>query len=118
VRINDGGKGETQLFTWLAVDPVDGALNVVYHERKGTAATAPTGVTLARSIDGGRTFKTYPVPIAPFECCTASSFFGDYNGIDAHGGRVVAVFPILTATGEQKVQGAVARFRPGTQELQ
>jgi hypothetical protein len=118
VRINDGGKGETQLFTWLAVDPVDGALNVVYHERKGTAATSPTGVTLARSVDGGRTFKTYPVPITPFECCTASAFFGDYNGIDAHGGRVVAVFPVLTATGEQRVQGAVARFRPGTQELQ
>jgi len=118
VRVNDDGKGGTQMFTWLAVDPVDGALNVVYHDRKGATAAAPTGVTLARSVDGGKTFKTYPVPIASFECCGASPFFGDYNGIDAHGGRVVAVFPVLTAGGRQRVQAAVARFRPGTQELQ
>jgi hypothetical protein len=118
VRVNDDGKGGTQMFTWLAVDPVDGSLNVVYHDRKGSAATSPTGVTLARSVDGGRTFKTYVVPMTPFECCRASAFFGDYNGIDAYGGRVVAVFPVLTSGGAQKVQAAVARFRPGTQELQ
>ena len=118
VRVNDDGKGGTQLFTWLAVDPVDGALNLVYHDRRGAAASSPTGVTLARSVDGGKTFKNYPVPVTPFECCAKSAFFGDYNGIDAYGGRVVAVFPVLTATGQQKVQAAVARFRPGTQELQ
>ena len=117
VRVNADDKG-TQMFTWLAVDPVDGSVNLVYHDRKGSAATAPTGITLARSVDGGKTFRTYPVPVAAFECCARSSFFGDYNGIDAYGGRVIAAFPVLTTTGQQKVQAAVARFRPGTQELQ
>lgn len=118
VIVNDDGKGNTQMFTWLAVDPIDGSVNVVYHDRRGIGATSPTGVTLARSVDGGRTFTTYPLPVAPFECCDKSLFFGDYNGIDAYSGRVVATFPVLTAAGAQKVQAAVARFRPGTQELQ
>ena len=74
-------------------------------------------MTLARSVDGGKTFVNHPLPVPAFECCDASAFFGDYNGIDAYGGRVVAVFPVLTADGTQKVQAAVARFRPGTQEL-
>ena len=67
-----------------------------------------TGVTLARSVDGGRTFINYTVPISQFDCCAKSGFFGDYNAIDAYGGRVVAAFPILTATGQQKVQAVVA----------
>jgi hypothetical protein len=117
VRVNDDGKGAAQLFTWLAVDPVDGSLNLVFHDRRGGKGNV-TGVTLARSVDGGRTFVNYAVPVTPFECCERSGFFGDYNAIDAHGGRVVAAFPVLTATGQQKVQAAVAKFRTGTQELQ
>jgi hypothetical protein len=55
--------------------------------------------------------------VPAFDCCDASAFFGDYNGIDANAGRIVAVFPVLTADGTQKVQAAVAQFRTGTQEL-
>lgn len=117
VRVNDDSGTAVQMFTWLAVDPVDGALNVIFHDRRGLSGTM-TGVTLARSVDGGRTFVNYPVPVTPFACCQGSAFFGDYNGVAAHGGRVVAAFPVLTAAGQQRVQAAVARFRPGTQELQ
>ena len=117
VRVNDDPKGAAQLFTWLTVDPVDGALNLVFHDRRGRQGTV-TGVTLARSIDGGKTFVNYAVPVTPFDCCEKSGFFGDYNAIDAYGGRLVAAFPVITATGQQRVQAAVARFRPGTQELQ
>jgi hypothetical protein len=75
---------------------------------------------LARSIDGGKTFVNHPLPERPFDCCAASSFFGDYNGIDAHGGRVVALFPVLASkpAPEQSVKAAIVRFRPGAQELQ
>jgi hypothetical protein len=59
----------------------------------------------------------HKLPVPAFECCERSAFLGDYNGIDAYGGRVVALFPILTADGAQKVQAAVARFRLATQEL-
>lgn len=116
VRVNDDGKNAAQLFTWMAVDPEDGAINVVFHDRRAGTGTM-TGVTLARSVDGGQTFVNYPLPVAPFDCCEKSVFFGDYNAIDAYGGRVVAAFPVLTADGRQKVQAVVARFLPSTQRL-
>ena len=78
------------------------------------------GEPLARSIDGGKSFVNLPLPETPFDCCAATSFFGDYNGIDAYGGRVVALFPVVSAkpAAEQRVRAAIVRFRPGTQELQ
>jgi hypothetical protein len=116
VRVNDDAKGGAQMFTWMAVDPVDGAVNVIFHDRRGQAGKATT-VTLARSVDGGKTFVNYKLPVPAFDCCDRSTFFGDYNGIDAYGGRVIAVFPMLTVDGTQKVQAAIARFRIGTQDL-
>jgi hypothetical protein len=51
----------------------------------------------------------------------AAAFFGDYNGIDAYGGRVMAAFPVQggpgAARGDQRVLAAVARFEPATQQL-
>jgi hypothetical protein len=105
------------MFTWMAVDPTDGSVNVVFHDRRGLAGTM-TGVTLARSIDGGRTFVNHRLPVDPFDCCGRSTFLGDYNGIDAYGGRIVAVFPVLPATGDQRIMAATMRFQPGTQTLQ
>jgi hypothetical protein len=110
VRVNDDSKGAAQMFTWMAVDPSDGSVNVVFHDRRGLSGTM-TGVTIARSVDGGRTFVNHRVPVAPFECCEKSRFFGDYNGIDAVSGRVVAAFPVLEADGAQHVRAALARFR-------
>jgi hypothetical protein len=124
VRVNDDPPGHTQMFTWMAVDPVDGSINLVFHDRRHQPGTM-TSVTLARSIDGGKTFVNFPLAshegralVPAFNCCSKSAFFGDYNGIDAYGGRIVAIFPVLTATGQQKVQAAVARFRSGTVDLQ
>jgi hypothetical protein len=116
IRVNDDGKGAVQMFTWLAVDPVDGSLNVIFHDRRNQKDKGTT-LTLARSVDGGKTFVNHSVPVPPFDCCDRSTFFGDYNGIDAYGGRVVAVFPVLMADGTQKVQAAVARFQLGKQDL-
>ena len=78
-------------------------------------------MTLARSVDGGQTFVNHPLAVPAFDCCPASAFFGDYNGIDAYGGRVVAAFPVLgmpaSARGDQRILAAIARFEPGTQPL-
>ena len=71
MRVNDDAKGAAQMFTWMAVDPADGAVNVVFHDRRGQPGTM-TGVTLARSIDGGKTFVNHPLPVQPFDCCAAS----------------------------------------------
>ena len=119
VRVNDDATGAAQMFTWMAVDPVDGAINLVFHDRRGQSGTT-TGITLARSIDGGKTFVNYPLAVSAFDCCSKSGFFGDYNGIDAYGGRVVAAFPVLPGANDLKTQAvlaAVADFRPGTQEF-
>jgi hypothetical protein len=115
VRVNDDPKGAAQMFTWMAVDPADGSVNIVFHDRRGLAGTM-TGVTVARSVDGGKTFVNHQVPVEPFDCCAVSSFVGDYNGVDAFGGRVVAVFPTV-AGAEQRITAAVMRFRPGSQTL-
>jgi hypothetical protein len=117
VRVNDDAKGQAQMFTWMAVDPVDGSINVVFHDRRHQQGTM-TGVTLARSVDGGKSFVNVPLPVPAFDCCTRSAFFGDYSGLDAYDGLVVAAFPVLTANGQQKVQAAVARFHQGTVNLQ
>jgi hypothetical protein len=113
VRVNGDpvGNGADQLFTWMAVDPADGSVNVVFLDRSGGAGT---GVTVARSLDGGRTFQAHAVPVEPFEL-DADVFYGDYTGIDARGGRVVAVYPRPAGPGRLAVDAAVFDFVPGTQ---
>ncbi len=97
VRVNDDPlrNGAAQFFTWMAVDPVDGSVNVVFLDRRGLSGTE-TGVTVARSEDGGVSFRNHRVEIQPF-ATRADVFFGDYIAVDAFGGRVVVVFPVFTA---------------------
>ena len=118
VRVNSDPvkNGRDQLFPWLAVDPLDGSLNVVYFDRREASSPTDTRVwvTVARSVDGGRTFTNYPVKLDPFDI---RGFAGDYNGIAAHGGRVAAAFAHITGGREQVVSAALFRFRPGTLEV-
>jgi hypothetical protein len=116
VRVHDDPvkNGAAQFFTWMAVDPTDGSINVVFHDRRGLKGTE-TRVTLARSVDGGRTFINHALDLAPFEC-NESVAFGDYNGIDAYDGRVVAVFPHFIDADELAVSAAIFNFARGTQE--
>ena len=116
VRVNDDktGNGKAQFMTWLALDPADGSLNVVFYDRRRLEGTK-TGLTLARSVDGGRSFVNYPISLAPFET-HESVFFGDYNGIDAVNGLVVPIFTHYISSRELAVSAALFRFKPGTQE--
>lgn len=95
VRVNDDAKGNkrAQLFTWMAVDPADGSVNVVFLDRRDTNGT-DNAVTLARSVDGGRTFVNHRVNRPPFPS-NDGLFYGDYLGIDAHGGRVAIIYPVI-----------------------
>jgi len=116
IRVNGDkkGNGKQQFFTWMAVDPVDGSINIIYHDRAKYDGTK-TGVTISRSIDGGNSFKHYPVNIDAFEC-NKEIFFGDYNNIDAYNGRVAAIFPHFIAEKQTAVSTLVMDFKPGTQE--
>ena len=88
VRVNDDPvhNGAEQFFQWLAVDPVDGAANVLFYDRRGDPENQKQTVTLARSTDGGQTFQNYAWSSEPFEA--EGVFFGDYTGLASLDGRV------------------------------
>jgi hypothetical protein len=116
-RVNDDPRGNKrpQLFTWMAVDPSDGSVNIVFLDRRETQGT-DNGVTLARSVDGGKTFVNHRVDRAAFPSNDAV-FYGDYLGIDAHGGRVATIYPVVVDTpGGLILETAVFNFKLGLQE--
>jgi hypothetical protein len=102
---NDGGKhwsapmrvnndpvhnGAEQFFQWLAVDPTDGSVNVIFYDRREDPRNRKQIVVLARSNDGGRMFTNYAWTDESFEA--SDVFFGDYSGIAAYGGRVYGIW--------------------------
>jgi len=82
--------GAEQFFQWLAVDPVDGSVNVVFYDRRVDPANKKQIVVLARSSDMGRSFMNYAWTDDPFEA--GGVFFGDYSGLAAYGGRIYGVW--------------------------
>ena len=118
VRVNDDKlkNKKEQFFSWLAVDPIDGSINIVFYDRRDHGGTK-TGVTLARSIDGGKTFVNHKINLEAFEC-NPSVFFGDYSGIDAYGGRVVPIFTHFINKTELAISAAIFDFKLGTQEAE
>jgi BNR repeat protein len=92
VRVNNDTihNGAEQFFQWLAVDPVDGAANVIFYDRRGDPGNRKQIVVLARSTDGGRSFSNYAWTDEAFEA--GGVFFGDYTGLAAFGGRVYGVW--------------------------
>ncbi|HTW57335.1 MAG TPA: sialidase family protein [Terriglobales bacterium] len=92
VRVNNDPvhDGAEQFFQWLAVDPTDGAVNVLFYDRRGDPQNRKQIVVLARSTDGGNSFANYAWMNDPFEA--SGVFFGDYTGLAAYGGRVYGVW--------------------------
>jgi hypothetical protein len=78
--------GAEQFFQWLAVDPTDGSVNVLFYDRRGDPQGRKQIVVLARSTDAGHNFTNYAWTDEPFEA--GGVFFGDYTGLAAYGGRV------------------------------
>ncbi|HVT97964.1 MAG TPA: sialidase family protein [Acidobacteriaceae bacterium] len=111
VRVNNDPvhDGADQFFQWLAVDPVSGAVNVAFYDRRADAADKLQGMALARSTDGGATFRNYAWTKTPFD--PAGVFMGDYIGLAASGGRVYGAWTTRTGK-EQKtsVELGVADF--------
>ena len=101
VRVNDDAlhNGADQYFQWLAVDPKSGDVYVLFYDRRNSTNNQEQTVTLARSTDGGRSFKNYAWTTEPFRAYEA--FMGDYTGIAAFDHRVYGIWtekPPLTAT--------------------
>jgi hypothetical protein len=114
VRVNNDfvHDGADQFFQWLAVDPTDGAANVVFYDRRGDPENRTQTVVLARSTDGGSGFQNYAWTSEPFEA--GGVFFGDYSGIAAFGGRVYGVWtekPTAVPETGNKTEDAKAKPR-------
>lgn len=95
--------GAEQFFQWLAVDPVDGSVNVMFYDRRRDPGNRKQIVVLARSTDAGRTFDNYAWSDEPFEA--GGVFFGDYSGLAAYGGRVYGTWtekPAPSANSDEK----------------
>jgi len=92
VRVNNDlvHNGAEQFFQWLAVDPTDGSVDVLFYDRRGDPQNRKQIVVLARSTDNGRSFSNYAWTDEPFEA--SGVFFGDYSGIAAYGGRVYGIW--------------------------
>ena len=92
VRVNDDpvNDGADQYFQWMAVDPVDGSVNLLFYDRRDDAQNRKQTVTLSRSSDGGRSFANYAWSDRAFD--PNDQFIGDYSGIAAYGGRVYGVW--------------------------
>jgi len=90
------GTGD-QFNQWLAVDQSNGSVNVAYYDT-GTHGARSTLYTLARSINGGKSYTAAAVANAPTDetCCVPSvnlgNQYGDYEGLAAAGGIVRPVW--------------------------
>jgi hypothetical protein len=96
VRVNDDPvhDGADQFFQWMAVDPVDGSVNVLFYDRRGDPRNRDATVTLARSTDGGRSFGNDAWTTQAFN--PERAFLGDYTGIAARDGRVYGIWTVKT----------------------
>jgi hypothetical protein len=114
VRVNNDTmhNGAEQFFQWLAVDPTDGAVNVVFYDRRGDPQNRKQIVALARSTDRGHSFANYAWTDEPFEA--SDVFFGDYTGIAAFGGRVYGAWtekPNPATVSASKTEDEVPKMR-------
>src|SRR6185437_2625192 len=95
VRVNNDPlhSGADQFFQWMSVDPQSGAVNLVFYDRRPD--NARTSVTLARSIDGGKTFENYALDQESFEA--EGDFLGDYTAITSFANKVWAAWAHQTS---------------------
>jgi uncharacterized repeat protein (TIGR01451 family) len=98
--INPAGDFHSQFFPWMAVDPTDGSVNIVWYDDRDdpdrTDGQPLVDLYFASSSDGGLSFSQN-LRVSENSSDTSVNFnppfFGDYNGIDALDG---VAYPIWT----------------------
>ncbi len=89
-RVNDDPPGKQQFFPWMTVDQSTGNIYVIFYDRRD-ATDYSTEVYLAKSSDGGETFRNYKISEYPFRS-VSGIFFGDYLNIAASAGKIHAIW--------------------------
>ncbi len=116
VNSNPAHDGTDQFFQWLAVDPVTGAANIIFYDRRLDPRNQKTTVTLARSTDGGRTFANYAWTRDAF-IPRRDDFLGDYIGVAALNNKVYGVWAEIAPPStpvEKEEEAAPTERRPHT----
>ena len=108
VRVNNDPlhNGRDQFFQWMSVDPLDGSENVIFCDRRADPGNRSYYMTLARSTDGGQTFKNYAWSTELSD--PKDVFMGDYMGIAAYGGKVYGIWDRTATPQEQAASEAAA----------
>jgi BNR/Asp-box repeat len=107
VRVNNDPihNGNDQFFQWMAVDPQNGAVNLIFYDRR--TDNVKTTVTLARSTDGGETFQNYTWDPETF--VAEGDFLGDYLAITAFGNKVYGAWAHQTSEEGKNDRGKKTR---------
>ncbi len=82
--------GVDQFYQSLAVDPITGSIYVMFYDRRSDPKNEKLTITLARSNDGGRSFRNYAWTSTPWD--GQGAFIGDYTWITAYNNRVYAAW--------------------------
>ena len=107
VRVNTDPihNGRDQFFQWMAIDPQNGAVNLIFYDRR--IDNQQTTVTLARSTDGGKTFQNYSWDPEVFTA--EGDFLGDYLAITAFGNKVFGAWAHQTSEESKTERGKKTR---------
>jgi len=105
IKVNDDNTNRHQFFPWMTVDSTSGIIYVIFYDRRNTAG-AETEVFLARSDDGGETFKNFKISESSF-IPNSSVFFGDYTGIAAYRGEIRPIWMRMDKTSSSSYELSV-----------
>jgi hypothetical protein len=97
--------GNDQFFQWMAVDPKNGAVNLIFYDRR--TDNEKTTVTLARSTDSGKSFQNYTWDPEAF--AAEGDFLGDYLAIIAFGNKVYGAWAHQTTEESKTERGKKTR---------
>ncbi|MEM6802177.1 MAG: sialidase family protein [Bacteroidota bacterium] len=89
-RVNDDPPGKQQFLTWMSIDQTTGYIYIVFYDRRNHEGLE-TDVYIAYSTDGGENFTNVKISEKAFTP-GQSPFFGDYNNISAHAGRICPIW--------------------------
>ena len=112
IRVNTdpSGLGKEHYFPWITCDPEVGNLSVIFYDDRNVSSTQ-CEVFVANSVDGGSVWEDFKVSDVSFTPSPipglANSYFGDYIGISARGGKV---YPVWTDNRSGRAMAYVSPF--------
>jgi hypothetical protein len=115
LRVNNDAAGKEQFFSWMTIDQATGYIYIVFYDRRNYSDNQ-TDVFLARSTNGGASFVNERISASPF-LPSSGTFFGDYNNITAHNGRIRPMWTRL-ASGSLSVWTAIIDIPVGIENTE